>query len=263
MLLVYVRLYPKLNSHSWLLISLILHRARRPTLCSDLGHDRLIDHAHPHKLHDRCNVHYDEFRRILYNHHKSIASTLQQQASWKYDARIFRHPTLSAFCCCGVERGKCGLCIRLTGVQEQHYKTGKRLHILHICPVNSNRSTGLHVYAHSLVKLWEHAAGQVELSMHISTKQNMDAINLNVSGMWLSIAKVTCPCQVHGCVCLLCFCATASFSNPYVTSINCGLHFHGLTSYEQLNSFGAKRQKKLDPGFDSQGWRFFFLRARL
>ena len=31
------------------------------------------------------------------------------------------------------------------------------------------------------------------------------------------------------------------------------LHFHGLTSYEQLNSFGAKRQKKLDPGFDSQG----------
>ena len=32
-----------------------------------------------------------------------------------------------------------------------------------------------------------------------------------------------------------------------------GLHFHGLTSYEQLNSFGAKRQKKLDPGFDSQG----------
>ena len=32
-----------------------------------------------------------------------------------------------------------------------------------------------------------------------------------------------------------------------------GLHFHGLTSYEQLNSFGAKRQKKMDPGFDSQG----------
>ena len=34
---------------------------------------------------------------------------------------------------------------------------------------------------------------------------------------------------------------------------NYRLHFHGLTSYEQLNSFGAKRQKKMDPGFDSQG----------
>ena len=84
------RVYPKCNSHSRLLTSLILHRAMRPTISSDLRHGRLMDHAHPRKLHNRYNVHDDEFRRILY-HHKSIASTRQQQVSWKYEARIFRH----------------------------------------------------------------------------------------------------------------------------------------------------------------------------
>ena len=39
-------------------------------------------------------------------------------------------------------------------------------------------------------------------------------------------------------------------TRPATVSHNIRLHFHGLTSYEQLNSFGAKRQKKLD--------RFFF-----
>ena len=86
-----VHVNPKCNSHSRLLTSSILHRARRPTLSNDLGHGRLMDHAHPRKLHDRYNVHDDEFRRILYRHRKSIASTRPQQASWKYDARIFRH----------------------------------------------------------------------------------------------------------------------------------------------------------------------------
>ena len=41
-------------------------------------------------------------------------------------------PTLSSFCCCGVDRGTCGGRIRLTGVQEQHNKPGKRPQILYL-----------------------------------------------------------------------------------------------------------------------------------
>ena len=46
--------------------------------------------CHPREVHDRYNVH-DELRRILYHHHKSIASTRQRRASWKYNARIVGH----------------------------------------------------------------------------------------------------------------------------------------------------------------------------
>ena len=119
-------------------------------------------------------------------------------------------PTLSAFSCREVDRGRCGPFIRFTGVQEQHDKPEKRPQILYcICQVKSKGAKGLYVYGHSLVKLWEHTAGQVELSTHTSTEQSLDGINVNVSGMWLSIAKVTRPGQVQGCVCLLCFCANA------------------------------------------------------
>ena len=72
---------------------------------------------------------------------------------------------------------------------------------------------GLYVYAHGLVKLWEHAADQVELSTHISTKQIFHDINLKVSGGWQSIAKVSRPSRVHGCVCCvsvqLCVCCVS------------------------------------------------------
>ena len=183
MLLVEVRVYPKCNSHSRLLTSLILHRARRPALSDDLPHGRLIDHAHPRKLHDRYNVH-DEFRRILYHHHKSIASTRQQQASWKYDARIIRHQLQPCQPFAAAESIAEGVDFVFVSPAYRNNTTNlENDHIYYICPVKSNGSTGLHVYAHRLVKLWEHTTGQVELSTHISTKKNLDAINLKVSGV--------------------------------------------------------------------------------
>ena len=162
MLLVEVRVYPKCNSHSRLLTSLILHRARRPALSNDLPHRRLMDHAHPRKLHDWYNVHEDEFRRILYHHHKSIASTRQQQASWKYDARIFRHQCQPCHPFAAAE-SIAGRVEVVFGSQAYRNNTTnlENDHRYYICPVISNGSMGLPVYAHSLVKLREHTAGQL------------------------------------------------------------------------------------------------------
>ena len=90
----YISIYPKTNP-LWPAIGINPHNCRPivGTIAFSIGqfrHGRLMDHAHPRKFHDQYNVH-DELRRTLYHHHKSIASTRQQRASWKYDARIFRH----------------------------------------------------------------------------------------------------------------------------------------------------------------------------
>ena len=178
------RVYPKGNSHSRLLTSLIPQRARRPPLSSDLRHGRLMDHAHPRKRHNRYNVYDDEFSRILYHNHKSIASTRQQQASWKYDARIFRHQLQPCQPFAAAKSIKEGVDFVFVSPAYRNNTTNlENDHRYYICPVKSNGFTGIHAYAHSLVKLWEHTVGQVELSTHISTKQVLDAINLNISGM--------------------------------------------------------------------------------
>ena len=157
-----------------------------------------MDHAHPRKLHHRHSVHDDEFRIVIHHHHKSTASTRQQQASWKYDARIFRHqlqPSQPFDAAESISEG-----VDFVFVSQAYRNNTTNLendHRYYICSVKSNGFMGLHVYAHSLLKNWEHTAGQVELSTHISTKQSLAAMNLKVSGMWLYIAKVTCPCRAH------------------------------------------------------------------
>ena len=67
---------------------------------------------------------------------------------------------------------------------EQEQKSGEQLQTAtENISVKSHGWMGLHVYTHSLVKLIEHTRDQVELSTHISARQLLDVIHLEVSGM--------------------------------------------------------------------------------
>ena len=186
MLLLKARVYPKGNSHSRLLTSLIPQRARRPPLSSDLRHGRLMDHAHPRKRHNRYNVYDDEFSRILYHNHKSIASTRQQQASWKYDARIFRYQFQPCQPFAAAESIAEGVDIVL--VSQAYNKPGKRPEILYL-PSQFKWIYGSTYLRTQRGEVLGAHTDQVELWTHISTKQFLDAINLKVSGMCCLLPK--------------------------------------------------------------------------
>ena len=168
-----------------------------------------MNYAHPRKLHDRYNVH-DEFRRISSHHHTSIASTRQQQASWKY-ARIFRNLLHTASRLLLRSRSRKVWTLysshRRTATTLQTWKWPQMLYL----PCQVKWIYGSTCLRTQLGQALGAHRGPVEFSTNISTKQILDALNLNVSGMWLSNSKATRPCRVRGCVCLLCFCATVSF----------------------------------------------------
>ena len=91
---------------------------------------------------------------VSYYLHQSIAST-QQQASWNYDARIFRdqlQPCQPFAAAESIAEG--GDFVFLSQAYRNNTTNLRNGHRYCICPVKPNGYMGLHVYAHSLVKLW-------------------------------------------------------------------------------------------------------------